>query len=279
MATRKKATISDLLNDLTALNIYNNFKNLALHMFEWDGLPKTIKQEYIERVLFYHGRALFFKDKNLGFLCLQGTPEEGVNVYGEHIRYRGVGHNYNEVYTLEEAVLIKNNMLMTPTYNDVIMYAGKLLEIERSLDVNVKAQKTPYILACDSNDLLSFKNIFKKIDGNEPVIYADKNLNLASLEVFLTPAPFICDKLADYRHDVKNEMLSILGINNANTDKRERLVTDEVNANNDYIDRNVDYMLITRQRAAEQINAMFKLSVTVSRKEVKTDDGELHDND
>jgi len=276
----KKKTMAAFLNDLTYMTIYYRLQNLALNMFEWEGLPEGMEAEYIEETLFTHGRALFFKDKNLGFLCLKAMPSEGINVYGRHTKYRGTGYNYSVEYSLEESVLIKNNMLQTTTEDYITLYALKLTEIERSLDVNVKAQKTPYIIVCDDKDLLTFKNIYKQVDGNEPAVFADKNLNLNSLDVLKTDAPFIADQLADYRHDVLNEVLSLLGIDNANTDKRERLVTDEVSANNEYIENNAEYMLKTRERAVKEINKMFGLNVTVKVKQKEQEeveeDGELH---
>ena len=276
----RKPTLADLLNDLTYRTIYHRLKNLALNIFEWDGLPEGLAPEFIEETLYYHGRALFFKDPNLGFLCLKALPTEGINVYGRHTKYRGTGYNYSEEYTLDESVLVKNNMLWTNTDDNITLYAVKLAEIERTLDVNVKAQKTPYIIVCDDKDLLTFKNIYKQVDGNEPAVFADKNLNMNSLDVLSTVAPFIADQLADYRHDVMNEILSFLGIDNANTDKRERLVTDEVTANNEYIENNVLLMLKTRERAVEEINKMFpELTVSVKLKEKEKEveeDGELH---
>jgi hypothetical protein len=270
--SRRRANIEDLLNDMTYVTLYNRIKNLALNMFVWEGLPDTIKPEYIEKILYTHGRALFFKDKNLGLLCLQAEPTAGVNVYGEHTAYYGVGFNYRELYDVDSCVLVKNNILCMPTDNYVVLYASKLQEIERTMDVNVKALKTPYVIACDDKDILTFKAIFKQIDGNTPAIYADKNLNLNSLDVLDIKAPFVCDKLADYKHDVWNDCYTFLGINNANTDKRERLVSEEVTANNEAVQLNAEYMLEARQTACQELNSMFGLNVSVKRREVKQDE-------
>jgi len=152
------------------------------------------------------------------------------------------------------------------------MYAARIAEIERTLDVNVKAQKTPLIIACDDKDILSLKNVYKQIDGNMPAIWVDKNLNLGAIQVLNTNAPFICDKLADYKHDVWADAMTFLGIANANTDKRERLVTDEVNANNAFVDMNAAYMLQAREMACEEINRLFGLSVSVEVRKTQTEE-------
>jgi hypothetical protein len=279
---KKKASITDLLNDMTYSVTYNRFKNLALNIFEWTGLPENMKPEYIEKTLFEHGQALFVNDSALGFLCLKCLVDGGFNVYGEPVKFRAVGLNYNKQYDIDNSVLIKNNPLKVPTDYFITIYANKLTEIERTMDVNVKAVKTPYIVTCDEKDLLTFKNIFKMVDGNVPAIYADKNLNINAIQVLQTGVEFLCDKLADYRHDVTNEVLTFLGINNANTDKRERLISDEVNANNAYVDENISYMLESRQQACEQINAMYGLNISVDVKhkeeprEGGNEDGTIH---
>jgi hypothetical protein len=262
----RKATINDMLNDLTFFTIYAGLKNLALNIFEWEGLPETMEGDFIEEALYENGQAFFFKDKKLGLLCLKCNEESGRNVYNRAIRYRVQGFNYNKTYSIDEGALIRNNKLKTNTHDKIILYTNKLCEIERTLDVNVKQCKTPYIVTCDEKDLLTFKNIFKQVDGNVPAIYADKNLNMNAVDILQTGVKFMGAELSDYRHDVTNEILTFLGINNANTDKRERLVTDEVNANNEVIMENIDYMYVERQKAVKKINEMFGLNVSVKIK-------------
>jgi hypothetical protein len=274
MGKSKRPTISQLLNDLTFKTIYLRIKNLALNMFEWEGLPEGLRPEYIERVLYHEGQALFFKDDKMGIFCLPCQPSGGVNIYNEHMDFYAVGFNYHKKYSLDQAVLIKNNMLMTNTDDQVMIYANKIADIERSFDVNIRNQKFPFIIKCNDKDELTFKNIYYQIDGNEPVVYTDKNLDLDSIDVLPTIAPFVADKLADSRHDIWNEVLTYLGINNANTDKKERLVSDEVNSNNEFVRYNAEYMLQTRQYACDQINEMFGLNISVKRRVIE--DGTIH---
>ena len=67
-----------------------------------------------------------------------------------------------------------------------------------------------------------------------------------------------------------------LGINNNNTDKKERLLVDEVNANNEFILVNIDHMYEERKKACEEINRKFGLNITVNRREVEGI-GTIHD--
>lgn len=276
----KKYNMDDMLNDLTYSTIYNRLKLLALNRFEWEGLPDGIETRHIEKALYNDGRVLFFKDPRKGLLCLPALPSGGVNVNNEHRKYRANGINYQREYSIDpddnEAVLIRNNDLEVPTHNYMRLYAYKLTNIERSLDSNVNIQKFPFIIKCDDKSKLTMLNIFDQVQSNAPAIYADKNLDMKNFEILFTNAPFVCDKLADYKHDVWNDALTFLGINNANTDKRERLNSDEVNSNNEFIEHNILYMLEARKKAAEEINKMFpELNVSVKLREVESD-GQVH---
>lgn len=265
------------MTDSVYLNNYNRLKHLALDRFVWDNLPAGLEPRHIELALFHHGKAIFVQDDVLGFLCLPCNPNGGMNVYGDWVKYTVFGYNYNKVFDVEDCVLIRNNLLMINTDDYIQMYAKRLTDVERTIDVNLASQKTPYLIACDDKDILTLKNIYKKIDEGEPAIFADKNLNLSSINVYPTVAPYVIDKLTDFKNAIMNETLTFLGINNANTDKRERLNADEVNANNEHIIENLEHMLVQRQLACELINKRWGLNISVKIKESEVEeDGELY---
>lgn len=260
---RKRATLTDLLNDLTFKVIYDKFKMIAVNMFEWSGLPEGIDEKYIENFLFHHGKAIFFRDPKMSFMCLKADDGEFQNVYGERLGWWATGFNYHEYYDADECVIISNNKLRIPTEQFILFYTNKLTETERTTDVNVKTCKIPFIITCDDKDLLSFKQIFAKIDGNEPVIYADKGLNIESIQVLPTGVKFMGKELQDYKHTVENELLTFLGLNNTPVEKKERLITDEAEANNELIQSFCDIQLEAREKACEEINKLFGLNVSV----------------
>ena len=111
--------------------------------------------------------------------------------------------------------------------------------------------------------LMSLKNIFMTYDGNHPAIYADPMLDDNAIKAIKTDVPYVADKLLQYKHELWNECLTFLGINNLNSDKKERLIVDEANANEQLIQISADVMLATRQEAAKQINDKYKLDVRV----------------
>lgn len=271
---RKRATLSDLLNDLTLRCIFDKFRLMATNLFEWDGLPEGIDEKFVERYLFDYGKAIFFRDPDMDYMCLRAEDSGHFNVYGEGISYWATGFNYHKLYSTDDAVIIENNDLRLATRDFVLFYVNKITEAERTMDVNVKAVKTPYIITCDDKDVLTFKRIFQMIDGNVPAIYADRGLNIDSINALQTGVSFLCNDLMDYKTSVENELLTFLGVNNVPTDKKERLITDEAKSNDQLICGFLSLQLSAREKACERINDMFGLNVSVSPRnkpeEVKT---------
>lgn len=264
---RKRITLTELLNDLTFKAIYDKYKLVSLNAFKWDGLPDGIKERHIERELFSNGKAIFFRDPNMSYMCLSAQDGVGLNPYGDPLTYRAVGLNYNKVYDADECVIIENNKLRLATEPFIMFYVNKLAEAERTMDVNIKANKTPVVILCDDKTKLSFMSLFSKVDGNVPAIYADKNLNLDAITSLDLKAQFLGKELMDYKKAVEGELLTFLGINNTPIEKRERVVTDEVNSNNQLIDSFFDLQLEARQRACDEINALYGLNVSVRKRQ------------
>ncbi len=267
---RKRANLSDLLNNLTFRVLYDKFKLVALNAFEWGGLdqlPDGLTERQIEKLLFDHGKAIFCLDPGMSYMCLQAEQGVNLNVYGEPLSWRAIGFNYNKLYDKDDCVIIENNKLRLATHDFIMFFVNKLTEAERTMDVNIKACKTPVIFACDDKDVLTFKRIFQQVDGNVPAIFADRGLNLDSIQSFQTGVKFMGNELMDYANDVENKLLTFLGVNNNPVDKKERLITDEANANNQLIDSFAALQLEARQRACEEIKKKFGIELTVKRRQ------------
>lgn len=264
---RKRPSLTDLLNDLTCKTIFDKFKMIATNAFEWENLPDGILPRHIETVLFDKGMVCFFRANNMGYMALPVDNGVGMNVYGDPLTYNVHGINYHDTLDADDCVIIENNLLRKPTFDFVLFYANKLTEAERTMDVNVKANKTPVIMLCDEHDVLSFKRIFQQTDGNVPAIFADKSLSMDAIQALDTKAKFLCGELMDYKHSVEAELLTFLGINNPAVDKKERLITDEANSNNQLIGSFMQLQLEARERAAAAINEKFGLHITVKRRD------------
>lgn len=252
------------LNSWTTIDYLNRLKEYALNMFEWINLPKTVDARFIELVLFEEGKINFFEDRLIGFLALRVNESGKQNVYNEFDKKHIYANNgFSRVRNLRNSVTIYNNYLHTPTYTTVNLYAIRLARVTRAIDLNIEAQKTPILITCPENQKLSLKNVYEQYKGNAPVIYTDSEFNLDSIKVLKTDAPFVVDKLTLYKHDIWNEVMTFLGVNNSNQDKKERLVANEVDANDEQIEQARFNMLDARKDACKKINDMFGLNIDV----------------
>jgi hypothetical protein len=263
----KKNWEAAALNSATYLMYYNRLRDYALSMFEWEGLPDSINERFLELTMFEEGRAVFFQDPNFGFMALPVMVGAPVNAYQEPTEYRAVSINYNRDLTPDEAVVIYANLSRSTLQPTIKQYAMRLYQVERAMDVNIRTQKFPLVVLADESQRLTMKNAYQQYDGNEPFIFGNRSgFDKDSIQVLKTDAPFIADKLMTYKHSIWNEAMSFLGINNSKQDKKERLVEAEVSANDEQVLGSRYVLLAARQQACEQINKMFGLNVSVDFK-------------
>lgn len=261
---------SATLNNKTYVHYYERLRLLATAVYKWEFSEEIlISKRFIENSLFDYGRLAFWKHKKYGFIVTQCTPSSELNIYNEPTQYNCYSNNgqIQENVLAKDCVIIRNNMLELPTYMLVELFTNRLFKLERTIDTNLEQQKTPILIACEESQKLTMKNIYMKYEGNEPVIYANSKLNLDGVKVFKTDAPFIADKLEDMKDRRWNQCLSMLGINNANTAKKERLVTNEVDSNNQLLALEADTFLLTREFACEEIMEKFGIEVKVELRE------------
>ena len=254
------------LNNLTFTDYFYRLSLIALSIFKWDNLPNGINERWIEKYLFDIGECMFFKDPILGFRVSKSI-DKGINIYNEPIDLEPESTGLTEPKTYKngiDAVLIKNNDLSIPTLPTLQLYAYRLADLTRAQDVNITAQKTPILIITSDRQKLTMKNVFNQWSGNEPVIYGDKEMNIDGVKVLKTDAPIVFDKIQIQKHQLWNEVMTFLGVNNANQDKKERLVDDEVQANNEQVKISLDVMLKARQSACSEINRIFGTNIKVS---------------
>lgn len=271
MAKRKKDYEfwqSGDLNNASYMQYYNRLTELSISMFKWENLPDSIDPRFMELVLFTDGQAVFFKDDVMGYLCLQNIVQGKFNVYRVPINRRAYAVNgYNKPLTIDDSVIIYNNYLRTNSMLDVRQFARRLGEIDRIIDVNMKAQKTPVLISCDENERLSMRNLYMQYDGNMPYIFGTNDIRGDSLKVLKTDAPFVAPELYKLKVQYWNEALTYLGISNTNIQKKERMISDEVTRAMGATIASRYSRLNARREAADKINEMFGLNIEVSYRE------------
>ena len=242
---------------------------LAISMFEWKNLPKEIDPRFLELTLFQDGQAVWFKDEELDkYLALQVIINGRLNVYRVPIDRRAFAVNgYQRELNIDNSVIIHNNYLRTNSYKMCVLYAKKLYNLDRIIDVNANAQKTPVLIRVPETQRMTATNVYKEWDGNQPVIYGEKDLDPNMLAVLKTDAPYVSDKIYQLKTQYWNEALTYLGISNLNIQKKERLVSDEVVRAQGGTIASRYSRLEARREACDKINEMFGLNVEVDYRE------------
>lgn len=267
------------MNDATYLQYFNRLKELAISMFEWKNLPDTVDARYMELKLFETGAVVYFNDDVIGNLCLECIQQGRFDVYGYPILRRAYSgyNNYTKLLKPSNSVIIYNNYLHTNSTLDVEMFAKRLYNLDRIIDVNANAQKTPILIRASEKQRLTMKNLYKEYDGNAPFIFGDKNLDMSDLTAIKTDAPYVADKIYELKTQIWNEALTYLGISNVSITKKERMITDEVLRNQGGTIASRYSRIDSRRQAADLINQMFGTDIEVEyREDVETNLSELY---
>ena len=282
MGRKRKPVINDNIERET-IRLTKYYQMLALNRYKWENLPNGIESRYIEQMLYDNGECAMFDHPDLGLCVLRSSSRENLNIYGEPTKLTVSGFNEHRTIMMDECVRILNNDLGLPTLQHIVYYARRMAEIDDIIMQNLRQQRVPYLFATDENNALSMKTLYDRIYQGEPAIFIDKEMLKGEPEnimVIPTTAPYLVDKLQIQKQEMERELLTFLGINNT-LEKKERLIVDETNSNNQFIKMASDIGFKQRQLACEQMNEMFGLNVRVVETQDEfesevTDDGELY---
>ena len=278
---RRKTNFGDsLFQNNNQYGMYlERLTELAISMFEWKNLPDTCDERFLELTLFTNGYAVFFKDEDLSrtglsesdtgsYLALPVATNGRWNVYNVPTKRRAYASNgYNKNLDENNSVMIYNNLLHTNSINISMTYAKRLYNLDRIVDVNANAQKTPVLILANEQQRLTMLQVYQKWDGNEPVIFGDRDLDMKLVQALRTDAPYIADKIQALKTELWNEVLTYLGISNISFQKKERMISDEVLRNQGGTIASRYSRLNARRKAADQINKMFGLNIEVDFRE------------
>ena len=250
-------------NTFAFVKYYNKLMEYAISVFKWTGLPDTVDERYLELALFATGSAIFYNDPALGYVGLRANANGSFNQYGTPNRRTAYGYAgyQNDELDAENSVLIYNDVLHTNSMLVVEEFAERLYRLDRIIDINTEAQRTPIMLVCDEHEQLTVENAYKKYADNDFMIATTKGFRPDSIKTLTTGAPYVADKLYNLKQQIWNEALTFLGIANVNYEKGERLITDEVMRGQGGTITSRFSKLIARQQACDKINKMFGLNV------------------
>ena len=267
---------SFVVNEATYYDYLNRFRRIALSMFEWVNLPKSMDARYLEQCLYYNGQASFLYDKKYGFINTKCAGSGKINIYGLPDRLNCFSYGFNSMRELyvglnkvnpqkkeEECILVMNNVDRTPTATSMELFAWRLYLAQRTCDVNISGQRFPVMIVGDDKQRLMLENLYTQYNGNQPFIFGNKNqLTDDMLKAINTSSPYVADKLTEYKKEIWNEALTYLGINNMSIHKKERLTENESDENNELVNLNLQSMLAPRLEACRQFNEKFGFTGT-----------------
>lgn len=259
-----------LMNSQTYIDYLERMKKICLSMFEWQNLPPSMNARFIEMCLFYNGQAALLYSDEYGYINTMAADGGYINIYGLPTEIQCYSYRFNErrsLYTVdtgaekgEECILVMNNYERVPTSATVSLFAYRLAEAQRTADVNIKSLRTPILITTDQKQYFTLKKMYEQYDGNTPAIFADKNIITPdALKAIKTDSPVLLDDIMNYKVQIWNEFLTFMGLQNL-AEKKERLISSEVDSNNEVINMNLQALLIPRKEACKQFNEKYGLA-------------------
>ena len=237
---------------------------LAENVFEFTNLPDFIDVSYLNKQLLRKGCVAFFKDEIMGVLALPFTSIGTLDVYGRPNTIQVISMNgYTRVLKRDEFVIMYDNNGRYPLWLDILQYAERLALDTRTIDINIAQQKTPRIWKTSTEKEKTVKDLANEVDGNIEKIVTYDNINLDDIELILAPAPFVTDKLQEQKDKIWSEFLRLIGISNLSFQKKERNISDEIQAMQGGTIASRYERFEPRKKAIEEINKKFNLEIKV----------------
>lgn len=275
---RKKTRTAEAvwLNDRTYIDYKNRLQKIATSIFEWQNLPESMDARYLEYCLYTQGQCALLHSEEYGFINTKATINGDLNIYGlptalncySYGRFNEVRRVYNGLADPQadensECVLVMNTWDRVPTILSMELFALRLYEAERTCDVSVKNAKHSRLILTNENQRLTMENLFRQYDANVPFIFGDSdNLKVGGVESIDISSAFIGSDIMKYKKEIWNEALTVLGVDNF-SEKKERLVSDEIDTNNEVINLNLMSYLAPRQEACKQFNKKYGTNIGV----------------
>ncbi len=261
---QKRLVNSQLSNYQTYLMYRRQLLSLAENVFTFKNMPNFIDISYVNSILVNVGSIAFFYDEFLGLLALPYVNQGTLDVYGRPTKIRVTSNtNYSKVLDQNEFIIMHDNNGHYPLIYDILQYAERLALNVRTADINISQQKTPRFWKTTANKLKSVQDKVNTVDAFAETVIDYDNLLLDDTSLVLNPAPFVTDKIDIHQEKIWNEFLRLIGISNLQYQKKERNITDEIQAMQGGTIASRFTRYEPRKRAIDEINRKFNLDIEV----------------
>ena len=249
----------------------------AMSIYELSGMPEEWDLDYFMSVLFSQG-FLTITDTAMGVLPLK-CGVSGINVFNHPttvIVANPVLGNFSRTID-EDCVLVKLSYDYRGLMDIVYRYAKMLAECDNSISVNLMNSKVAFIGLVESKaQANSMKLMYDKISSGEPAVFVKgSQINGDQILYNHVKENFIASDIQILKRKIMSEFLTEIGVNNANTDKRERLTDNEVEANDSEIQLNAGYWLEQIREGLNKANNMFGLNLSIELKNTFNTEGDI----
>lgn len=228
----RKNAISQISNIKTTEMYKRQFVSLAENVFNIKNLNEVapfMDYSYVNKELVYKGCIAFFMDEYLGLLALPYVNLGKLDLYNRPIDIQVIGRNgYTRKLSQGEYVIMWDNRSKQALIYDILQYAERTAEIQRTMDINISQQRTPRLWKTKTENKKTIDDLINGVSSNNEIITTYDNLEIDDTTVVLSPAPFVADKLAEQKDKIWNEFLRLIGIANTSFQKKERNIRDEV---------------------------------------------------
>lgn len=260
MNKRNKQLVNSQIGNFKTYQMYlRQCLTLAENVFEFEKLPNFIDKAYLNKILLRKGAVAFFYDEVLEELLALPFSNLGVlDVYGRPTKIQVYGQNgYTKILNRNEFVIMYDNNGRYPLFLDIQQYSERLALCMRTIDINIAQQKTPRFWKTQTEKEKSVRDMVNNVDGFENVVITYDDMDLDETTLILEPAPYVADKVDENKERIWNEFLRLIGISNLSYHKKERNISDEIQAMQGGTIASRYSRFEPRQRAVEEINKKF----------------------
>lgn len=262
---KSRVVNSQLNNYKTYLAYKLKMMTLAENVFQFKNMNPFIDLAYINSELVTKGSIAFFKDEVMGLIALPYTSVGTLDIYGRPTKIAVIPKNgvYNRILRDDEFVIMYDNDSHLPIYPNIVQSAERLALIKRTIDINIKQQRTPRYFKTSEENQKTVQNLLNNVDSEVDTVFTYDNVDLEETTGTLVPAPYVADKLNQEKHEEWAEFLELIGITNVSVQKRERVIRDEIICSMGGTIASRYSRFSSRKRAIDEINKKFKENIEV----------------